>query len=215
MPMEGSLLPVLVLGVMLVSMAAHAQTPAGTTIRNQASATFEDLIGNTYMATSNEVTTIVLPVYGVSVLPDDSGENPPLVPAMSQNAIPGQTVYYSYMMTNTGNDVDTYSLEPLLDAVNTTMTLGIGDITIYHDVNGNGILDGGEPGRRSGTDRHEELSPDHGRGRCNAHRLDVRSASERRSGQHGHLHDQRRECWERHCTRCDGCFGRSHRCAHP
>ncbi len=143
--LSGSLLPVLVLGVMLVSMAAHAQTPAGTTIRNQASATFEDLIGNTYMATSNEVTTVVLPVYGVSVLPDDSGENPPLVPAMSQNAIPGQTVYYSYMMTNTGNDVDTYSLEPLLDAVNTTMTLGIGDITIYHDVNGNGVLDGGEP----------------------------------------------------------------------
>lgn len=141
----GSALPVLVLALLLVSGAALAQTPAGTMIRNQASATFEDLSGNTYTATSNEVVTIVLPVYGVSVLPDDSGETPPLVPALVQSAIPGQTVYYRYMLTNTGNDNDTYTLAPLLDAVNTTMPLGIGDINIYHDVNGNGVLDGGEP----------------------------------------------------------------------
>ena len=129
---------------------AAAQTPAGTTIRNQASATFEDMLGNTYSATSNEVTTIVLPVYGVSIIPDDSGETPPVTPAMSQNAIPGQTVYYSYNLTNTGNDNDTYSIEPLLDAASTTMTLGIGDITIYHDINGNGVLDAGEPTISSG-----------------------------------------------------------------
>lgn len=146
----GLLLPALVLAVLLVSAAAEAQTPAGTTIQNQASATFQDLLGNTYMATSNQVTTIVLPVYGVSILPDDSGENPPVVPAMSQTAIPGQTVYFSYNLTNTGNDADTYTIEPLFDGANSSMTLGIGDITIYHDMNGNGVLDGGEPAISAG-----------------------------------------------------------------
>ena len=144
--MNRRLLPVVaVLAVILAASTAWAQTPAGTTIRNQASATFEDMSGNTYTATSNEVTTIVLPVFGVSVIPDDSGETPPVTPAMSQTAIPGQTVYFSYTLTNTGNDDDTFTIEPLLDGANTTMTLGIGDITIYHDVNGNGVLDGGEP----------------------------------------------------------------------
>jgi len=139
-----------VLAVLCFAAAAQAQTPAGTTIRNQASARFQDLAGNSFTATSNEVTTIVLPVFGVSILPDDSGDTPPSVPAMNQNAIPGQTIYYSYNLTNTGNDADIYSLEPLLDAVNSTMTLGVGDITIYHDVNGNGVLDGGEPVISSG-----------------------------------------------------------------
>ena len=136
---------VLLAAVLFLAAEAGAQTPAGTTIRNQASARFQDLSGNTYTATSNEVITIVLPVYGLSILPDDSGETPPVTPAMTQSAIPGQTVYYSYNLTNTGNDADTYALAPLLDAANTTMTLGLGDVTIYHDVNGNGVLDGGEP----------------------------------------------------------------------
>jgi len=125
---------------LVVSSAANAQTPAGTLIQNQASATFEDLSGNTYMATSNQVTTIVLPVFGASVLPDGTAA----APGMVGTAIPGQTVYYSYNLTNTGNDNDDFTLVPIIDAA-TTMTLGLGDIDIYHDVNGNGVLDGGEP----------------------------------------------------------------------
>ncbi|MBN1164650.1 MAG: hypothetical protein JXB45_08730, partial [Candidatus Krumholzibacteriota bacterium] len=148
--LTGLVFPVLVLALLWSVTAAQAQTPAGTTIRNQASATFEDLVGNTYSTTSNEVTTIVLPVYGVSVLPDDSGETPPLVPALTQNAIPGQIVYFSYSLTNTGNDNDSFSLVPLLDGANTTMGLALADITIYHDINGNGTLDGGEPAVSAG-----------------------------------------------------------------
>jgi len=143
--LAGLVLVAFLVSTLVLVATAQAQTPAGTAIRNQASATFQDMIGNTYTATSNEVTTIVLPVYGVSVLPDDSGETPPITPAMVQTSIPGQTVYYSYNLSNSGNDNDTYSIEPLLDAVNTTMTLGLGSITIYHDLNGNGVLDGGEP----------------------------------------------------------------------
>ncbi|HEU4928882.1 MAG TPA: hypothetical protein VFU38_03560, partial [Candidatus Krumholzibacteria bacterium] len=136
----------LVIGILTMASSAFAQTtPAGTQIRNRASATYEDLNGNTFTTVSNEVITVVLPVYGISILPDDSGETPPVTPALSQNAIGGQTMYYSYTLTNTGNDSDSYSIVPLLDAANTTMTLALASISVYHDVNSNGVIDGGEP----------------------------------------------------------------------
>ena len=139
-------LPLLLVALLVTVTSAFAQTtPAGTQIRNRASATYQDLSGNSFSSVSNEVITIVLPVYGVSILPDDSGETPPVTPALSQNAIGGQTVYYSYTLTNTGNDTDSYSIVPLLDAVNTTMTLALANISVFHDVNSNGVVDGGEP----------------------------------------------------------------------
>lgn len=141
---------VLVMVAVFATSAFAQTTPAGTQIRNRASATYEDLSGNTFTSISNEVITVVLPVYGVSILPDDSGETPPVTPAMSQNAIGGQTVYYSYTLTNAGNDNDSFSLVPLLDAANTTMTLALSGVTIYHDVNGNGVVNAGEPAISAG-----------------------------------------------------------------
>jgi trimeric autotransporter adhesin len=141
-----SILSILAVLVVVSATNVFAQTtPAGTQIRNRASATYQDLSGNNYTSVSNEVITIVLPVYDVSILPDDSGETPPVTPAMSQNAIGGQTVSYSYTLTNTGNDNDSYSIVPLLDGANTTMTLALAGITVYHDLNGNGVVDAGEP----------------------------------------------------------------------
>lgn len=139
-------LPLLLIAILMVAGSAFAQTtPAGTQIRNRASATYQDLSGNTYTSLSNEVITIVLPVYGVSILPDDSGETPPVTPAMTQNAIGGQTLYYTYTLRNTGNDNDSYTIVPLIDAVNTTMTLALANVSVYNDVNSNGVVDGGEP----------------------------------------------------------------------
>lgn len=139
---------VLPLLLALIALTAHgalaAITPAGTQIRNRASATYEDTTGNAFTATSNEVITVVLPVYGTSILPDDSGETPPVTPALSQNALAGMTVYYRYDLTNTGNDNDSFSLVPIVDAANTTMTLVASDVTIHHDLNANGIVDVGE-----------------------------------------------------------------------
>ena len=68
------MIPVLLLlAIAVTATGVLAQvTPAGTQIRNRSSATYEDMNGNNYTATSNEVITIVLPVYGVSILPDDS-----------------------------------------------------------------------------------------------------------------------------------------------
>ncbi len=141
-----SILSILAVLVVVSATNVFAQTtPAGTQIRNRASATYQDLSGNNYTSISNEVITIVLPVYDVSILPDDSGETPPVTPAMSQNAIGGATVSYSYTLTNTGNDNDSYSIVPLLDGANTTMTLALAGITVYHDLNGNGVVDAGEP----------------------------------------------------------------------
>ncbi len=143
-------LPLLLVVALVWSGAAFGQTPAGTQIRNRATATYEDLSGNTYTATSNQVITVVLPVYGVSILPDDSGETPPITPAMTQNALPGLTVYYRYDLTNTGNDNDSFSLVPLVDAANSTVALTPADVTITHDLNGNGAIDAGEPVISSG-----------------------------------------------------------------
>ncbi|MCK4773699.1 MAG: hypothetical protein KAT30_02895, partial [Candidatus Krumholzibacteria bacterium] len=136
------ILPLLLAVLCMTAMSVLAQTtPAGTQIRNRSSATYEDLSGNTYSATSNEVITVVLPVFGVSILPDDSGETPPVTPAMTQNALPGLTVYYRYDLTNVGNDNDSFSLVPLFDGANSTIVMGAADVTIYHDLNGNGIVD--------------------------------------------------------------------------
>src|SRR5512139_3578810 len=124
-------IPVLLLVAMLAATSVFAQvTPAGTQIRNRSSATYQDMGGNNYTASSNEVITIVLPVYGVSILPDDSGETPPVTPAMTQNALPGMTLYYRYDLTNTGNDDDDFSLVPIVDLANTTMGITAAAVTV-------------------------------------------------------------------------------------
>lgn len=141
---------ILTIALCLLAAAAATEawaqiTPAGTQIRNRSAATYQDMDGNSYTATSNEVITIVLPVYGVSVLPDDSGETPPVTPAMAQNALPGMTVYYRYDLTNAGNDDDDFALVPLVDPANTNTGTTAADVTIFRDLNGNGVVDVGEP----------------------------------------------------------------------
>ena len=68
---------VIVLAAVFATSAFAVITPAGTQIRNRSAATYQDMIGNTFNAISNEVITVVLPVYGLSILPDDSGDGPP------------------------------------------------------------------------------------------------------------------------------------------
>src|SRR6266699_614264 len=74
-----------------------AQTPGGTTISNQASATYSDGT-NSYSTVSNTVTVTVSNVSGLAITPD-AGSNPTIVA--------GQTgVIYNFTVTNTGNFSD-------------------------------------------------------------------------------------------------------------
>lgn len=74
-----------------------AQTPGGTTISNQASATYSDGT-NSYSTVSNTVTVTVSNVSGLTITPD-AGSNP--------SVVAGQTgVLYNFTVTNTGNFTD-------------------------------------------------------------------------------------------------------------
>lgn len=133
----------IVIGTFLFASNALALTPAGTEITNQAAATFTDEEGNPYTANSNQVITVVLPVYGLTITPNQTSfvGDAGFVPAMEQNAAPGATVYYQYILTNTGNDVDTYTLA-IYDSAGTFDPTGTAEI--YLDANDNGFVDPGE-----------------------------------------------------------------------
>lgn len=84
----------------LAGMAAHAAPPpAGTSISNQASATYTDSSAVSRTVNSNTVSTTVLPVASLTLTANGA-----------QNATPGSVVYYPHTLTNTGNGADTFSL---------------------------------------------------------------------------------------------------------
>lgn len=90
-----------ILAIFLITCAFYApglaQTPGGTSIDNQASATYSDGT-NTYSTVSNTVTVTVSNVSGLAMTPD-GGSNPTVVA--------GQTgILFSFRVTNTGNFSD-------------------------------------------------------------------------------------------------------------
>ncbi|MDQ2936000.1 MAG: hypothetical protein M3R67_00670 [Acidobacteriota bacterium] len=79
------------------SMQTVAQTPGGTAITNQASATYSDGT-NSYSTVSNLVTVTVANVSGLAITPDGG---------LAPTVVPGQTaVVFSFRVTNTGNFAD-------------------------------------------------------------------------------------------------------------
>lgn len=84
----------------LAGLAAHAAPPpAGTSISNQASATYSDASGITRTVTSNVVQTTVQQIASLTLAANGA-----------QNATPGSVVYYPHTLTNTGNGTDTFNL---------------------------------------------------------------------------------------------------------
>lgn len=105
--------------------------PAGTVIRNQASAS----VGTqTYL--SNEVESVVQAVCAASVTPDGS----PTVPSQQAVISPGGIAYFTYRLQNLGNTRFDFGLS--------WSQTGPGwvpaSVAIYQDVNGNGRRDPGE-----------------------------------------------------------------------
>ncbi len=83
-------------GAVYFARPAWADTPAGTTISNTATATFIDSGTNsTYNATSNTVTVVVAEVPGITITAGTPSNTTP-------NA--GDLIYVDFVVTNTGND---------------------------------------------------------------------------------------------------------------
>ena len=102
-----------------------APTPAGTRIDNWAVATYIGPNGNTYQVTSDTLSVIVGQVAGVDLDP----------PRFSVGD-PGNTIVFPHTLTNLGNGADSF-------AVSVTSPAGW-PVTVYLDVNGDGILDSGD-----------------------------------------------------------------------
>jgi hypothetical protein len=117
----------------LLCSPAFAQTPGGTTISNQASATYSDGT-NSYSTISNTVTVTVSLVSGLTITPD-AGGNPTVVA--------GQTlVIYNFTVTNTGNFTDQVRF---LASGASARVVGPGAITrAVIDVDNSGTINGGD-----------------------------------------------------------------------
>ncbi|PID46059.1 MAG: hypothetical protein CSB47_05965 [Proteobacteria bacterium] len=114
--------------LLLISGAANAKAPAaGTSIKNQATATYKDSSGIKQTVTSNLVETVVQQVGAFILEPDQS-----------RYAIAGQMVSFPHVLTNTGNGDDTFELSASdLTGDNYDFT----DIQIYPDVDQDGVAD--------------------------------------------------------------------------
>lgn len=112
---------------------AAAQTPGGTVISNQASASYSDGT-NTYETVSNTVTVTVSNVSGITITPD-AGANPTVVA--------GQTaVLNDFTVSNTGNFTDQVLF---LASGASVRVVGPGTITrAVIDVDNSGTINGGD-----------------------------------------------------------------------
>lgn len=108
---------------------AHAVTAAGTSITNQATATYLDSTLTSRSATSNTVVTVVQQVASIG-----------LSAGSTKNAAPGAQVTYAHTITNNGNGADTFALA----ATNSGAYMMTG-VVFYADANGDGIADNATP----------------------------------------------------------------------
>lgn len=132
-----SVAALLVFAAMLVGMPyAHATTPAGTVIGNQASATYQDASGTTRSTTSNLVQTTVSQVKSFTLTANGA-----------KTAAPGQTVYYPHTIANTGNGTDTYALNAPSTGGGFTHT----GLVYYIDANADGVPDNFTPITTTGS----------------------------------------------------------------
>src|SRR5258708_16982162 len=121
------ILTVLAIAVLLIPTGATAQTAAGTSIGNQASATYTDSSSVSRTATSNVVTTVVQQVASLTLTANGA-----------KTASPGGPVFYPHTLTNTGNGSDSFTLTRA-PAQSGAFTLT--GTHIYLDANGDGIPD--------------------------------------------------------------------------
>ncbi len=108
-----------------------AAPPAGTSIGNQASATYTDGSGATRTTTSNPVYTIVQQIGAVQ-----------LSAGTTSYVSAGGSVVFPHTVTNAGNGTDTFLLTPADTAGD---DFNYTSLTIYADANGDGVPDNATP----------------------------------------------------------------------
>ena len=111
----------------LLVRPAFAAPPAGTTIGNQATATYQDAASNSYTVTSNSVTTVVQQVASLTLTADGT-----------RVAAPGGQAVFPHVLTNTGNGTDAFSLAAVNQAGDDFDVTGL---VLYVDADGNGVPD--------------------------------------------------------------------------
>ena len=132
----GNLLALLTF-VFFISFAVAEGTPAGTLIRNQASATYTSG-GVDEVQPSNPIETTVSRICNLSILPNGTIDAPAHDLILER---PG-TLYLPYVLTNTGNDTLTFDLAAGLEPESTLSPDGL---EVIHDLNANETFDAGEP----------------------------------------------------------------------
>lgn len=117
----------IVIGALLFTIATDqvfaAGTPAGTVITNTATLTYKDLGGTSFPVVTATITITVAQKAGVAITP------------ISAASTVGDSVWatYPFVVQNTGNGKDKYNL--------TSASAHSWSTQIYHDLNGNGVLD--------------------------------------------------------------------------
>ena len=118
----------------LLCLPALAQTPGGTVISNQASATYSDGT-NSYSTISNTVTVTVSLVSGLTITPD-AGTS-----LTDPTVVAGQALArYTFTVTNTGNFTDQVRFEAGSARVNAPNSV----IRAYIDADNSGTFNAGD-----------------------------------------------------------------------
>ena len=107
---------------------AVASTPAGTVIKNQASASYRDGDGVLHIATSNIVETLIQQVAALQLSQDQT-----------RLVVAGRQVFLPHTITNTGNGADSYEVLAVNGGVADDFDLG--SLAIYPDANQDGQPD--------------------------------------------------------------------------
>jgi trimeric autotransporter adhesin len=121
----------LALAVCSTSPLSSAPPPAGTSIGNQASATYTDASNTPRSTTSNVAITIVQQVASFTLTADGA-----------KFAAPGGQVFYPHTLMNTGNGADTFNLSA---ANNAGDNFDLTSLALYADANGDGLPDNATP----------------------------------------------------------------------
>lgn len=124
----------------LIGLAGAVGTPAGTVIENRAQfqALPDDPADGPISVYSPTATTTVEPVCSLSVLPNGTVESP----GQTYTVLPAEAATLAYILTNSGNALNTFALTASPDAASQFTP---GDLSIHVDQNGNGVIDDGEP----------------------------------------------------------------------